>query len=134
MNDYEVDVFDMLYRLIVEEYPGAYVSSRHVSAPAAFPAVSIIETSSTELSSTADSSLEEKYTAVTYTVNVYSNEGDGGKEQCKSIASIVSSALRALNFVRTMCEPVDNAADPTIYRMTMRFTAAIAQDGTTFRR
>lgn len=132
MIDLEVDIFDSIYQLVTAEYPDAYVSSRVVAVPASFPAVSIVESSNVEYM--PDGGDAERFSAVTYTVNVYSNAGSDGKEECKAIAGIVSARMRFMNFSRTMCEPVDNAADPSIYRMVLRFTGAVSDDGLTYRR
>lgn len=134
MIDFEVEIFDRAARAALAVAPGAYVSSQHVSAPPQFPAASIVETSNTELAGTADSSGEERYAAVTYEVNVYSASRDDPKAECRGIVSAIDGALRGLNLSRTFMGPVDNAADPSIYRIVARYTGAVGKDGLTYGR
>jgi hypothetical protein len=74
------------------------------------------------------------FAAVTYEVNVYSNKQTGKKTECKNIAAVVDEILLAMNFTRSMLEPVPNMADATIYRMTGRYTAVISKDKKLYRR
>lgn len=134
MIDVEIDVFDRVARAILKECPGAYVSSMHVTAPPQFPAVSLIETSNIEQASMADSSDGENASAVAYTMNVYSNSATSAKEECRRIAAIASAEMRAMNMTRLMCEPIDNAADPSIYRIVARYAGLVDKNHVMYRR
>ena len=134
MIDVEIDVFDRVARAILKECPGAYVSSMHVTAPPQFPAVSLIETSNIEQASMADSSDGENASAVVYTMNVYSNSATSAKEECRRIAAIASAEMRAMNMTRLMCEPIDNAADPSIYRIVVRYAGLVDKNHVMYRR
>lgn len=134
MIDREVDLFDEVARKVLEVSPGAYVSSQHVSAPPQFPAVSVVESSNVEYEPSRDSSCDEKYSAVTYEVNVYSASRDDPKSECRVIVEAVSAHMRMRNMTRTYCGPVDNAADPSIYRIVARYTGVIDKSGTMYER
>lgn len=134
MIDWEIDVFDEMARAVLAVSPRAYVSSQYVSAPPQFPAVSIVETSNVSDPYTGDSSGEEKTAAVTYTVNVYSNSVEDPKAECRALMAAIADRMRFRNMARTMCAPVDNAADPSIYRMVARFTGVIDANGTHYGR
>lgn len=134
MIDHEVAVFDEMAREALAVAPGAYVSSQHVSAPPQFPAVSIVETSNVEAEGTRDSSDSERYCAVTYEVNVYSASRDDPKEECRRIIGAIDGRMRFRNMTRTYCGPVDNAADPSIYRMVARYTGVMDISGTFYER
>lgn len=134
MIDHEVDIFDAAARAVLAVSPDAYVSSQHVSVPPQFPAVSLVETSNVELSGTEDSSGEERYAAVTYEMNVYSASRDDPKSECRAILGAADRALRSRNLSRTFMGPVDNAADPSIYRIVARWTGVIGSDGLTYGR
>ena len=134
MIDLEVEIFDEIARLVLESYPDAYVSSQYAPVPGTFPAVSIVESSNVENPPTISSADEEEFAAVTYTVQVANPSKNGGKRVCKAIMSSVSDRMRLRNMTRTMCMPVDNAEDPTIYRMIARFTGVTGANGMTYRR
>ncbi len=134
MIDEEIAIFDAVARDVADVSPGAYVSSQHVSAPPQFPAVSVVESSNTEYERCADSSGRERYSAVTYTVNVYSASRGDPKGECRAIVSAINRRMRSLNFTRTYCGPVDNAADPSIYRIVARYTGVVDEHGLTYGR
>ena len=125
MIDVEIDVFNEVAEAILAEYPDAYVCGEYVVSPPQFPAVSVIQTLSVEDKSRVDSSGEENANALTYDVNVYSNSESDSKKECKSILQVADKALRARNFRRTTAMPIDNAQDPSIYRMTARYVGLV---------
>lgn len=122
MVDIEVDVFDRVARAVYAEHPTAYLSSSPVISPPCFPTVTVIETSNLPVPTTEDSSGVEKYSSLAYTVNVYSNSEGRAKQECRSIIGIVSDEMTRMNMRRDMCRPVDNTADPSIYRMVARYS------------
>lgn len=129
MIDYEVDIFDEMARIVYAGWPGAYVSGEHVERPASFPCVTIIETVNQEDASRADTSGEERSAIVSYTVNVYSNSQSEAKGQCRAILDALDRRFRFYNFTRGFARPVNNAADPTVYRLVARFNGVIGSDG-----
>ena len=129
MIDFEVTIFDELARLIIAEYPTAYVSSEHVLAPPSFPAVFMEQTYSSEVDSGRDSSGEENLNAIIWTINVYSNSESNARDECKRILAIVDEHLRSLNMKRVTARAIDNATDPSIYRYMGRFTGIVDKYG-----
>lgn len=134
MIDVEIDIYSDLAKRIYDDFPDAFVSSEHVEVPAQFPAVSIIETTNVEDETRNDSSGDENAATLTYTIDVYSNSESRGKTECKQIIAIVNDRLRFLNFNRVFSRPTDNVADPTIYRMTARFTGNVNKNNVFFGR
>lgn len=134
MNDVEVELFDEVASAVLAKHPDAFVSSEHVEVPPHFPAVSVIETDNVTDVRSEDSSGEEVRSALVYTVNVYSNAEGRAKGECKGIVGIVSRVMRSCNMTRTMCSVVDNARDPTVYRMVARYTGLVDQDQVMYRR
>ena len=134
MIDFEVEIFDELARLVLAQYPDAYVSSEYAPVPGAFPAVFILESSNVENVSTISSADTEQYADVTYTVQVAHPTKQQGKRVVKALMSDIDNRMRLCNLGRTMCMPVDNADDPSIYRMIARFTGVVKVNGMTYRR
>lgn len=134
MIDIERDIFDDVAHAIYAEFPSAYVSAEYVLTPPKFPAISIEQTNSVEDRTRIDSSGEENANALTYDVNIYSNSESIAKNECKDLLQIIDTAMRANNFTRTMSMFLDNAADPSIYRMTARFTGLVDKNLVQYRR
>lgn len=129
MIDIETSLYDELARLVLAEVPEAYVSSEHVISPPKFPAVFIEQTFSSELDSAKDSSQEENANAIIWTVNVYSNSQTSAKQECRRILELIDQRLRRYNMKRLTARPIDNAADPSIYRYVGRYTGLVDKSG-----
>ena len=125
MIDVEVDIFNYVAQAILDTYKDAYVSSENVIAPPMFPAVSIVETLSSEVDSMRDSSFEENGNALTYTINIYSNSESNAKTECKALLQIIDQSMRRLNFKRLSAQTIDNAKDPSIYRIVSIYTGIV---------
>ena len=69
-----------------------------------------------------------------YQVDVYSNLNKGKKVQAKAIASMIDVLFSVNGFTRTFSNPVQNLADPTIYRITARYNAVVSKDKVVYRR
>ncbi len=128
MIDIEAGLYDELARLVLAEVPDAYVSSEHVISPPSFPAVFIEQTFSSEVDSARDSSGDENANAIIWTVNVYSNSQSNAKQECRRILAIIDERMRFYNMKRLTARPIDNAADPSIYRYVGRFTGLVDKD------
>lgn len=129
MIDIETGLYDELAGLVEAEFPNAYISGEHVITPPKFPAVFIEQTFSSELDATKDSSQEENADAIIWTVNVYSNSQTNAKQECRRILEIIDQRLRRYNMKRLTARPIDNAADPSIYRYVGRYTGLVDKDG-----
>jgi hypothetical protein len=129
MIDIETGLYDELARLVLAQWPDAFVASEHVLAPPAFPAVFIEQGFSSELDQCRDSSGEENADAIIWTVNVYSNSRSRAKQECRAILDIIDARMRLYNFKRLTARPIDNAADPSIYRYVGRYTGLVDKFG-----
>ena len=129
MIDYEIDIFDEMARIVYAGWPTAYVTGEYVERPASFPCVTIIETVNQEDTSRRDSSGEEKAALLSYVVNVYSNSVTEAKQQCRAIMSALDDRFRFYNFARAFVRPVNNASDPTVYRLVGRWNGVLSNDG-----
>lgn len=117
-------IFSQIASLLRAEYPGVFVSGEYVDAPAKFPAVTIIE---------ADNSVYQRMRTtdvgnaalLMYEVNVYSNQTGYKKSQAKAIMDTIDKQFASLGFTRTMCNPVSNLHDATIYRITARYEGVV---------
>lgn len=127
MIDCENEIFRALAERVHETYPDIYITGAYVRAPSSFPCVSIEEKNNAVWRNGRDSTILENFAAVMYEVNIYSNKSNGRKTECKAIAACVDEAMAHLGFTRTMLNPLPNAADATVYRMTGRYQAIIGK-------
>lgn len=110
-----------------EKFPGIWVSGEYVDAPAKFPAVTIEEVNNSVYQKMRTVHIENA-ASVLYEVNIYSNKIGYKKSEAQEIMSFIDNILAGLGFTRTMCNPLPNLADATIYRLTARYEAVIDQD------
>ena len=121
MLDKENEIYTKVRNAVLAKYENASVASVYVASPASFPHVSVIQIDSYEPTQFRDSSLEQKFVASTYQIDVYSNDKTKAKSQCKAIVGLIDDTLRRCNLVRESLVPVPNLNDATIYRMTIRY-------------
>lgn len=128
MIDKENEVYTLVKKAIIAEFPKADVSSVYAPTVATFPHISIVQTDSYENEEYRDSSNIEKLVTLTYQIDIYSNDKSKAKTICKKILSIVDTALRKKNFRRTVLTPVPNQNDASIYRLTAQYTVSATQE------
>lgn len=132
MIDFENAVVDMIASELYEEYGvgGIVVTSEPITTvQKTFPAVSIIEKDNTVLTRTRAMDNIENHATVMYETDIFSNLKSGKKQEAKKIAAQIDEILTKHNFTRIMCQPLENLADPTIYRIKMRHRAVFGKEG-----
>lgn len=134
MIDIESQVFTAVKNVLQTAYPCAWITSEYVRTPPQFPAVMLVESINVPYRRSQDSSHQEVHADIMYELDVYSNKSTGKKRECKAILAVVDSVMADLGFTRTFCSPITNIYDPSIYRMTGRYTAIVSQDETIYRR
>lgn len=123
MINIEAEVFSPIYDAVTTAYPTAFVTSEYVRDPASFPHVSIVETDNYMTPGRLDTSDYERYSTITYEINVYSNKTSGKKSECRDIMMMIDRMMYDHNFVRLSMTPVPNLEDATIYRIVARYRA-----------
>ena len=134
MIDIENEIFNTISTAIETKYPDACVVGEYSKSPSQFPCISIVEIDNTAYDRTQSSHSLENHADITYEVNIYSNKTNGKKSECKAIASLLDNEFATLGFSRTMLQPIPNAEDSTIYRMTGRYRGVVSKDKYVFRR
>ena len=134
MIDIENEVFQTCANAFRATYPDGFIAREYVPQPPKFPAVAVVETDNTVLTSGRDSEAIENYADVMYQVDVYSNLNNGKKAQAKAIAALIDAQFARMGFTRIFLQPVQNMNDAKIYRMTGRYRAAVSKYQEIFRR
>jgi hypothetical protein len=126
MIDIENIVVDKVIERLTNSFENITVSSEETKTPASFPAVLIVEKSNTVYLDSRDEN-KENHANIMFQADIYDNDVDDKKATCKRISSELDSIMQEMGFTRTMCEPIANLEDATIYRITMRFTAVASK-------
>lgn len=126
MIDIENIVIDKVIDRLTNSFENITVSSEETKTPASFPAVLILEKSNTVYLDSRDEN-KENHANIMFQADIYDNDVNDKKATCKRISSELDSIMQEMGFTRTMCEPIANLEDATIYRITMRFTAVASK-------
>ena len=105
------------------------IYGEYVPAPSGFPSVQIVEDDNYTYRRSQDGQLAEHNANLMYTVNVYTDNITGKKTLAKQIADTVDLTMQGMKFTRTMRSQIPNT-DRTIYRITMRYEAVVAEPQT----
>ena len=110
---------------------GVKVIGEYIDIPTDFPCVAIDEIYNvpTELDSG-----EQKYAAVTYRVQVFSNKRGGKRAQAREIYSTVADEMYAMNLMGKTYTTTPDVYNANIYQIRGTFEGAIRKDGMIFRR
>lgn len=121
-----IDIENIVVDKVINEFPEITVTSDESKIPASFPAICISSKSNTVYLDSRDE-CRENHANIMFQADIYDNNVDNKKENCKSISSKLDTIMQGMGFTRTLCEPITNLEDSTIYRITMRFTAVVSK-------
>ena len=130
MLDYSRQVFSRLTESLRGKFKGICTSQNDSTSPPKFPAVTIVQKSNVNYKRTMDCDSRENHVKVMYQIDVYSNDTDEADriDTAEKIAEAVSDFMLELGFSRTMCEPIPNVNDMSIFRISTRFEGVIGKD------
>ena len=119
------EIYTFVRSIVKQSYPSLKTSDEYQAEVSEFPIAIISQRDDYINTSRIDSGDLENAVNVMFEASVYSNKISGKKTEAYEIMDRVDYAFKLLGFVRTMCEPVDNLADATIYRLVARFEGTI---------
>ena len=130
MNDYETDVFNAVYDVIVPDLiPEGNFRSEYTPVFESFPAGTLIRMDSFPDWQRESTSDNEDFTNDTYEAHIYALSMD----ECKTIANTFAERMRQMNFRRLTMRPVLNGNDINISQIVMRFDHKIDNMGFMYR-
>nr|DAE46526.1 MAG TPA: hypothetical protein [Caudoviricetes sp.] len=124
MIDIEKQIYTPIAKAAREKFPGLTVRGVYVKSPPKLPLLTIVEQDNYTVKARMDSSDTERFATVLYEVNIYSNNSDEKKSNCREIMRFVDNLFYRMNFTRLSMTPVPNMNDATIYRLNVRYQAA----------
>lgn len=126
MIDIHNKVFDTVYTAVTTEFPSCDVTAGYDEKNAIFPCVVVEETDNAPYQGANTDNCSENYTRIVFEVSVYANTKDSAKSECRSIISVVDTALQGLKFRRIrMNRPVN--IDRTIFRQYGRWEVIVSK-------
>lgn len=133
MNDIENQINTLIYTAVSPTYPTAKFESVLNLSPSVFPCICVEMLNATTVKSALDSSNVEKYTDVTFEINIFTNEASGKKQAAKDIFSLVDEAMFRKGFTRITYLP-SGLDHGTKYRLLVRYQAAVDNNNRIYRR
>ncbi len=130
MIDIEPYLFNTVKNAVPEKVD---CDTSYERTPGSFPRLTLIVEDNSSYDKTADSGSNENHVLIMVEVNVYSNRKTGKKQECKEIMASADEVLLATGLMRTYLKPTPNE-DPTVFRMTARYTGVADKDKNIYRR
>ena len=129
MIDYEVNIFDTVYRRVSNLFAKGKFVSVYVPDPTGFPAGSLIELTNDTVRKRQSSTPIENFVRVMYQLDVYALT----KKEARSLLSAVDDVMIGIGFTRTGGEFLDNMSNVNVFRYSARYEAEIDRDGNIYR-
>ena len=129
MIDFEVNVFDTVYRKVSSRFAKGKFVSVYVPDPTAFPAGSLVELTNTTVRKRQSSTPIENFARVMYQLDVYALS----KKEARELLSFVDDVMISLGFTRVGGEFLDNESNVNVFRYAARYEAEFDRDGNIYR-
>ena len=134
MIDYLNEIFTSVATPLREKYAGITVTGEFTRQPSKFPTVTLDEIENVSVDQLEDSSNAEKFSGLTYRLQVFSNKQSGKKAEARVIFATADSALRSLGFRRVTYTTTPEIYESTIYSITATYEAIVGSDGVIYKR
>ena len=134
MIDYLNEIFTSVAASVREAHDGVMVTGEYTRQPSKFPAVTLDETQNVIVDRLEDSSKEERFSGLTYRLQVFSNKTSGKKAEAREIFATADSEMRRLGFHRITYTTTPEIYDSTIYSITATYEAVVDVDGIVYKR
>ena len=131
MIDVSNEVFDAVARDLRSAYKGIKVVGEYVSAPTAFPTVTIDETANVPVH--LDSAAGSKYARVTYRIQVFSNLKSGKRSQAREIYARLDGVLQGLGMFAATYSTTPAIYNSEVYCITATYEAVVDRNGVIYR-
>jgi hypothetical protein len=134
MIDFLNEIFTAVATKLREQHPDVIVTGEYTRMPSKFPAVTLDEITNVTVDELEDSSVAEKYSSLTYRLQVFSNKQSGKKAEARAIFATADSVMRGLGFRRITYTTTPEIYESTIYSITATYEAIAGADGVIYKR
>lgn len=134
MLDFLNEIFTTVATAVRAIHSDVTVTGEYTRKPSKLPAVTLDETENVVVGELVDSSKEERYSGLTYRLQVFSNKTSGKKAEARAIFATADGVMRSLGFRRITYTTTPEIYESTIYSITATYEAVIAVNGVTYKR
>ena len=134
MIDVLNEVFNTVAKAVRKAHSGVTVSGEYVRTPSKFPALTLDETQNVAVGDLVDSSDEERFSGLTYRLQVFSNKTSGKKAEARAIFATADELMRGMGFRRITYSTTPEIYESTIYSITATYEAVVDTNGVTYKR
>lgn len=131
MIDYSNEIFNDAATVLRNAVDGVTVIGEYVSSPTSFPTVTIDEIDNRQFQ--RDSAKTEKFAAVRYRVQVFSNKQSGKRVEARNILNVIDTRLSELGFTRKTYTTTPDVYNSSVYQITATYDAVIGADGVIYK-
>lgn len=134
MLDYMNEIYTQVATSVRAKHEGVSVSGEYTRRPSEFPAVTLDEIENVTVAELVDSSNVEKFSGVTYRLQVFSNKTGGKKAEARAIFATADSVMLGLGFRRITYTTTPEIYESTIYSITATYEAIVGANGYVYKR
>ena len=134
MIDIVNEVFNTVAITVREAHSGITVIGEYTRQPSKFPCVTLDETQNVTVESLEDSSYVERYSGLTYRLQVFSNKAGGKKAEARSIFATADKVMLGLGFRRITYTTTPEIYESTIYSIVATYEAIVDASGVIYKR
>ena len=134
MIDILNEVFTAVATAIRKERSDVFISGEYTRSPSKFPTVTLDEISNVTVGALVDSSDEEKYSGLTYRLQVFSNKTSGKKAEARALFVTSDRVMLGLGFRRITYTTTPDIYQATIYSISATYEAVVDRNGVIYKR
>ena len=134
MNDFLNEIFTAVAVMVREVHPGIMVTGEYTRQPSKFPTLTLDETQNVMIDRLEDSSKEERFSGLTYRLQVFSNKTSGKKAEAREIFATADEMMRGMGFRRMTYTTTPEIYDSTVYSITATYEAVVDENGVIYKR
>ena len=134
MIDILNEVFTAVATAVREERSDAFISGEYTSSPSKFPTVTLDEVENVTVGALVDSADEEKFSGLTYRLQVFSNKVSGKKAEARALFVTADRVMLRLGFRRTTYTTTPEIYQSTIYSIAATYEAIADVHGVIYKR
>lgn len=134
MIDFQNEIFTQVATDVRAKHEGVFVTGEYTRRPSQFPTVTLDEIENVTIEELVDSSDIEKFSGVTYRLQVFSNKTGGKKSEARAIFATVDSVMLGLGFRRITYTTTPEIYESTIYSITATYEAIVGVNGFVYKR
>lgn len=134
MIDILNEVFTAVATVIRKDRSDVFISGEYTRSPSKFPTVTLDEISNVTVGALVDSSDKEKYSALTYRLQVFSNKTSGKKAEARALFVTADRVMLSLGFRRTTYTTTPEIYQSTIYSIAAMYEAIADANGVIYKR